>query len=58
MTDRGLEKPEGDVAEQDRTVQADNENTKKPDGEVPMDVNEADAAEQSRVIEMDEDEYR
>ncbi|HLX51300.1 MAG TPA: hypothetical protein VKS82_23495 [Streptosporangiaceae bacterium] len=58
MTDRGLEKPEDDVAEQDRTVTGDAENTTRPERELPMDVNEADADEQSRVIEMDEDEYR
>jgi hypothetical protein len=58
MTDRSLEEPDEDVAEQDRTVLADTESTAEPAGEVPMDVNEADAAEQSRDIEMDEDEYR
>lgn len=60
MTDRRLEEPEDDVAEQGRTVVADteNENTTTPARELPMDVNEADADEQSRVVEVDEDEYR
>jgi hypothetical protein len=58
MTDRGLEEPEDDVAEQARPVLADAESTAGPVSEIPMDVNEADAAEQSRDIEMDEDEYR
>jgi hypothetical protein len=58
MTDRDLEEPEDDAAEQARTVLADTEGTARPAGEVPMDVNEADAAEQSRDIEIDEDEYR
>ena len=58
MTDRGLEEPEDDVAEQARTVLAESEGTTRPAREVPLDVNEADAAEQSRAIDMDEDEYR
>lgn len=58
MSDASLEEPEDDVAEQARPVLADNEGPARPAGETPMDVNEADAAEQSRAIEMDEDEYR
>jgi hypothetical protein len=58
MTDPGLEEPEDDVAEQARPVQAETNDTTEPGGEVPLDVNEADAAEQSRGIELDEDEYR
>lgn len=58
MTDRVLEEPEEDVAEQARTVLADTEGTTAPAREMPLDVNEADAAEQSRAIETDDDEYR
>jgi hypothetical protein len=58
MTERDMEEPEEDVAEQARAVLADTEGTTGPVREMPLDVNEADAAEQSRDIEMDEDEYR
>ncbi|HEY2577973.1 MAG TPA: hypothetical protein VGI74_16840 [Streptosporangiaceae bacterium] len=58
MTDRDLEEPEDDVAEQARPVLADTEGTAEPAREMPLDVNEADAAEQSRAIETDDDEYR
>jgi hypothetical protein len=60
MTDRSMEEPEDDVAEQSRSLLADADSD-EPAGledEPPLDVNEADAAEQERAVELDEDEYR
>lgn len=58
MTDTGMdmEEPEEDVAEQRRRVLDDAD--QQPPDEVPLDVDEADAAEQARAVELDEDEYR
>ncbi|HEV2451601.1 MAG TPA: hypothetical protein VGS62_06715 [Streptosporangiaceae bacterium] len=58
MSDRSLEEPEEDVAEQRRGLRDD---TNGPDDRVakpPLDVNEADAAEQELTVDLDEDEYR
>ena len=59
MTERDIEEPPEDVAEQSRSALADEDDTGEPDGEVPLDVNEADAAEQSQTVDLDDDEeYR
>ena len=58
MTDMSIEEPEGDAAEQRRDVLDDADATAGYPGETPPDVNEADAAEQSRAVELDEEEYR
>jgi hypothetical protein len=50
-----VEEPEDDVAEQRRGVAGDDQGAA---GEVRYDVDEADAAEQARAVELDEDEYR
>jgi hypothetical protein len=50
-----VEEPEDDVAEQRRSVAGEDQGE---GGERPDDVNEADAAEQARAVELDEDEYR
>ncbi|MEW2357228.1 NAD(P)/FAD-dependent oxidoreductase [Spirillospora sp. NPDC029432] len=56
----GEEAPEADAAEQRLAVRDEEERT--GDGEwpqqVPFDADEADAAEQGRVVELDEDDYR
>ena len=57
MSDAGIEEPEEDVAEQRRSVLADSDQGGSA-GERPYDVDEADAAEQARAVELDEDEYR
>ena len=57
MSDAGIEEPEEDVAEQRRSALADSDQD-GPGTERPYDVDEADAAEQARAVELDEDEYR
>jgi hypothetical protein len=53
-----IEKPLDDAFEQDReVVETDEEDTpERPD--IPLDVNEADAAEQERTVSTDDDDYR
>lgn len=58
MTERDIEVPPDDVAEQSRSALADEDQTEEPGHEVPLDVNEADAAEQSQTVDLDDDEYR
>lgn len=50
-----IEAPEADSAEQNAAV---GEVPDEPVHSAPFEVNEADAAEQSRVVELDEDDYR
>jgi len=59
MSESELEQPVPDLVEQRREVTRDPEEpmvTGLPD--VPFDVNEADAMEQHREVELDEDDYR
>lgn len=51
----GLETPEADAAEQHREVRAGNRSW--PD-RIPFDADPADATDQSREVELDEDDYR
>jgi hypothetical protein len=60
VSDMGLERPVADSVEQDQDVVADGT---EPDEyqlsrEVPLEANEADAAEQERTLGDDEDDYR
>jgi hypothetical protein len=61
MTDRGLDEPFPDVAEQSQEAVPDAdeiEETERP-VELPLEVDPADAAEQARVVDLDEEEdYR
>jgi hypothetical protein len=62
MSESDLGPPAADVAEQQREVtdEADEEQDpllSKP-VHLPLDVNEADAMEQYREVELDEDDYR
>jgi hypothetical protein len=50
-----IETPGEDAAEQAREVAEDSEDELQ---EIPFDVNEADAAEQTRGIGYDDDDYR
>jgi hypothetical protein len=60
MTDRGLDEPEPDVAEQRQEAipgPDDSDQTELPD-RVPLEADPADAAEQARVVELGEEDYR
>jgi hypothetical protein len=56
----GLETPEGDALEQHTPLRDDESDDERVrwTAQVPFDVNEADAAEQKRLVELDEDDYR
>jgi hypothetical protein len=59
MSESDLEQPVPDLVEQRREVTQDPEEplvTEVPS--LPFDVNEADAMEQHREVELDEDDYR
>ena len=58
MTDRGMETPLDDALEQQRDVVETDEEPDEQRTELPFDANEADAAEQERTVEDDEDDYR
>jgi hypothetical protein len=60
MSDMGLEQPVADSVEQDQDVflnGAELDQSNLPH-EVPLEVDEADAAEQERALSLDEDDYR
>lgn len=61
MTEPGMEAPVDDAIEQHQSVRASDEDETEADNwtfEVPLDVDEADKAEQGRTVELDEDDYR
>jgi hypothetical protein len=60
MSDMGLERPVDDSVEQDQDAIPDGVELDQsdPPREVPLEVDEADAAEQERVLNLDEDDYR
>jgi len=58
MSDRSLEEPEDDAAEQSRGLRDDTNGPDDWGAKPPLDANEADAAEQERTVDLDEDEYR
>jgi hypothetical protein len=59
MSESELEQPVPDLVEQRRAVIEDPEEPLGPvTPSVPFDVNEADAVEQHREVELDEDDYR
>jgi hypothetical protein len=66
MTDSGMESPVDDAIEQHQSADSgfdddaereERESTVWP-RQVPLDVDEADAADQERTVELDEDDYR
>jgi hypothetical protein len=59
MTEKGIEAPVDDAIEQDQSAlnEEDSEREVWPT-EMPLDVDEADAAEQGRTVDLDEDDYR
>ena len=60
MSDMGLEWPVADSVEQSQDVVAGEAgpNADNLPYEVPLEADEADAAEQERAVELDEDDYR
>jgi hypothetical protein len=62
MTDRDAEGPVDDVVEQHQAVvPGDDDNDQEselPHGDLPLEADEADAAEQARSIGPDDDDYR
>jgi len=57
MSERDLEKPAPDSEDQQWAEDAEPAADKEP-AELPLDVDEADAAEQRREVKLDEDDYR
>jgi hypothetical protein len=60
MSDMSLERPLDDAVEQDQDVIPDED---EPDDgaepqEIPLEADEADAAEQERALSLDEEDYR
>jgi hypothetical protein len=60
MTDRGLDEPAPDAVEQEQEAIGGTEaaeDSGRP-ASLPLEVDEADAAEQAREVELGEDDYR
>ncbi len=60
MSDMGLERPVADSVEQSQDVIADEDESGEYNlpHEMPLEADEADAAEQERALGHDEDDYR
>ena len=60
MSDMGLERPLDDAVEQDQDVIPDEDEPDDGDllQEIPLEADEADAAEQKRALSLDEEDYR
>ena len=58
MSDNDIERPEADSVEQDQDVIPDADENSGTQEEVPLEADEADAAEQRAVVKSDDDEYR
>ena len=60
MSDMGLERPVDDFVEQDQDAIPDGSerDERNLSYEVPLEADEADAAEQERALGLDEDDYR
>lgn len=59
MSDNDIERPEADSLEQDQDVIPDADENSGTQEEVPLEADEADAAEQRAVVMSDDDdEYR
>ena len=57
MSERDLEKPAPDSEDQ-QWAEDTEAAAEKESAELPLDVDEADAAEQRREVKLDEDDYR
>lgn len=63
MTDSGMEAPVDDAIEQHQSAASDSDEDPEQEAtqwprQVPLDADEADAADQERTVELDEDDYR
>ncbi len=60
MSDKGLEAPDADLAEQELTAIPEDAEPDEADlpAELPLEADEADAAEQARRVRQDDDDYR
>lgn len=60
MTDSDNEEPLADVVEQNKPVapEADDSDEPRIPDKIPLEADAADAAEQAREVELDEDDYR
>lgn len=60
MTDWGLDEPETDVVEQHQAAVPGNDESEESDllDPMPLEADEADAAEQARRFEQGEEDYR
>ena len=59
MSESDLERPEPDSEDQQWSAAEDGEaQAEKTPADLPLDVNEADAAEQRQEVKLDEDDYR
>ena len=59
MSESDLERPEPDSEDQRWSTAEDGEaQAEKTSADLPLDVNEADAAEQRQEVKLDEDDYR
>jgi hypothetical protein len=60
MPDRGLDEPEPDSAEQHQEAvpEADDPDRAELPDRVPLEADAADAAEQARVVELGDEDYR
>ncbi len=61
MTDRGLDEPVPDVVEQSQEAVPRRRRRRRgraSSSQLPLEANQADAAEQAREVELGEDDYR
>ncbi len=57
MSDKGLEAPDADTAEQEQDAFPETAE-EEPQVETPLEADQADTAEQARELDVDDDEYR
>jgi hypothetical protein len=58
VSDMDMEKPPDDAFEQQRDLVETDDELDDQRSDMPFDVNEADAAEQKRAVEIGDDDYR
>lgn len=58
MSERDMETPEGDAAEQARELAEEDEEKGAEPRELPIEANEADATEQNQDAGYDDEDYR